>query len=179
MTCLVRVRLLLVSPTTSETVSGSGPYRVSGLVGGGSVDGDAMDALDSALRNDRDGHGRLLPLIPLAQYPTAQTHKVVDGVTGLARLHQGTVRRWSGKVARNDDGAIGNYFNDFGQCQESGRDQGHTQMGLEYLANTCETAWSQGVDLNGALDNRLLLGFEYTAKYNLGHDGPYEPFESF
>lgn len=77
------------------------------------------------------------------------------------------------------NGAIGNYFRESGQCQESGRDQAHTQMGLEFLANTCETAWIQGVDLYGALDNRLLKGFEYTAKYNLGHDVPYEPYRSF
>lgn len=43
------------------------------------------------------------------------------------------------------NGAIGNYFILSGQCQESGRDQAHTQMGLEFLANTCETAWIQGV----------------------------------
>jgi hypothetical protein len=77
------------------------------------------------------------------------------------------------------NGAVGNYFNEFGECQESGRDQGHTQMGLEFLANTCETAWNQGVDLYGDLDNRLLKGFEYTAKFNLGFDVPYEPFKSF
>ena len=52
-------------------------------------------------------------------------------------------------------------------------------MGLEFLANTCETAWNQGVDLYSAHDNRLLLGFEYTAKYNLGHDVPYETYTSF
>ena len=77
------------------------------------------------------------------------------------------------------NGAIGNYFKESGQCQETGRDQAHTQMGLEFLANTCETAWIQGIDLYGALDNRLLKGFEYTAKYNLGFEVPYEPYESF
>ena len=77
------------------------------------------------------------------------------------------------------NGAIGNYFNDFGQCQESGRDQAHTQMGLEFLSNTCETAWIQGIDLYRALDNRLRLGFEYTAKYNLGEKVPYERFLSY
>lgn len=82
-------------------------------------------------------------------------------------------------LAGKGNGAIGNYFKESGQCQESGRDQAHTQMGLEFLANTCETAWIQGVDLYGALDNRLLKGFEYTAKYNLGFDVPYEPYESF
>lgn len=77
------------------------------------------------------------------------------------------------------NGAIGNYFKESGQCQESGRDQAHTQMGLEFLSNTCETAWIQGLDLYSALDNRLLKGFEYTAKYNLGFDVPYEPYKSF
>ena len=77
------------------------------------------------------------------------------------------------------NGAIGNYFKPSGQCQESGRDQNHTQMGIRFLANTCETAWIQKTDLYGALDNRLLKGFEYTAKYNLGHDVPYEPYKSF
>lgn len=77
------------------------------------------------------------------------------------------------------NGAIGMYFSETGQCQESGRDQAHTQMGLEFLANACETAWIQGVDLYGALDNRLLKGFEYTAKYNLGMDVPYAPYRSF
>lgn len=77
------------------------------------------------------------------------------------------------------NGAIGNYFKESGQCQESGRDQGHTQMGLEFLAKTCETAWIQGVDLYSAENHLLLRGFEYTAKYNLGFDVPYEPYKSF
>ncbi|MCP5535560.1 MAG: alginate lyase family protein [Akkermansiaceae bacterium] len=77
------------------------------------------------------------------------------------------------------NGAVRNYFFPSGQCQESGRDQGHTQMGLEFLANTCETAWNQQLDLYGAYDKRLLKGFEYTAKYNLGHDVPYAPYKSF
>lgn len=76
------------------------------------------------------------------------------------------------------NGAITNYFMESGQCQESGRDQAHTQMGLDFLATSAETAWNQGVDLYGAADNRLLKGFEYTAKYNLGHDVPYKPYRS-
>lgn len=76
------------------------------------------------------------------------------------------------------NGAIGYYFSETGECQESGRDQGHTQMGLGYLGCACEIAWKQGVDLYGTLDNRLARGFEYTAKYNLGHDVPYAPYRS-
>lgn len=79
----------------------------------------------------------------------------------------------------NGNGAIRNYFKPSGQCQESGRDQGHTQMGLNFLASTCEIAWNQGRDLYGAYENRLLKGFEYTAKYNLGMEVAYEPFRSF
>lgn len=77
------------------------------------------------------------------------------------------------------NGAVNHYFNAFGQCQESGRDQGHTQMGLEYLVNSAEIAWKQGVDLYSAYDNRLAAGFEYTAKYNLGNDVPFEYYESY
>jgi hypothetical protein len=64
-------------------------------------------------------------------------------------------------------------FDASGQCQESGRDQTHTQLGLGALAEACEVAWNQGVDLYGEADNRLLKGFEYTARYNLGQDVPF------
>ncbi len=77
------------------------------------------------------------------------------------------------------NGAIRNYFKPSGQCQESGRDQGHTQMGLNFLAVTCEVAWNQGIDLYGASDNRLLKGHEYTTKYNLGNEVPFEYYESY
>ena len=73
----------------------------------------------------------------------------------------------------NTNGAIDNYFMENGQCQESGRDQGHVQMGLGYLANCCEIAWNQGRDLYGAYGNRLMKGFEYSAKYNLGEEVPH------
>lgn len=76
------------------------------------------------------------------------------------------------------NGAITKYFNEFGQCQETGRDQAHTQMGIGFLSNAAEIGWRQGVDLYSAADHRLLKGYEYTAKYNLGHDVPYEPYVS-
>ena len=75
------------------------------------------------------------------------------------------------------NGSLAHYvINDTGQCQESGRDQQHTQLGLALLAEACEIAWNQGVDLYGEADNRLLKGFEYTARYNLGFDVPFTPF---
>jgi len=76
------------------------------------------------------------------------------------------------------NGAVNKYFNHFGQCQESGRDQNHTQMGLGYLADSAEIAWKQGLDLYSSYDDRLLKGYEYTAKYNLGHEVPFETYTS-
>lgn len=64
-------------------------------------------------------------------------------------------------------------INETGQCQESGRDQAHTQFGLGCLAEACEIGYNQGLDLYSASENRLLAGFEYTAKYNLGFDVPF------
>ena len=60
------------------------------------------------------------------------------------------------------------------QNQESGRDQTHAQLGLGMMSMLCETAWKQGTDLYGVLDNRLPKGYEYTAKYNLGYDVPFK-----
>ena len=71
-------------------------------------------------------------------------------------------------------GAITHYVFPTGQCQESTRDQNHTQLGLGMLARACQVARTQGVDLFGAADDRLAVGFEYTAKYNLGEDMPSE-----
>ena len=74
----------------------------------------------------------------------------------------------------NDNGSLPNYVGETGQCQETGRDQGHAQLGLGAMCEICEMAWQQGDDLWGALDNRLMKGMEYTARYNLGYDVPFE-----
>ena len=74
----------------------------------------------------------------------------------------------------NDNGALPRYVSETGQCQETGRDQAHAQLGLGALCETCEMAWVQGDDLWGALDNRMMLGIEYSARYNLGYDVPFE-----
>lgn len=74
----------------------------------------------------------------------------------------------------NDNGTIAHYISgDTGQIQESGRDQGHSMLGIGALATVCEIAWQQGDDLYSALDNRLMKGFEYVAKYNLGYNVPF------
>ncbi|MEJ5259471.1 MAG: alginate lyase family protein [Anaerohalosphaeraceae bacterium] len=60
-----------------------------------------------------------------------------------------------------------------GQWQESGRDQGHTLMGVLLMGTICEIAWNQGIDLYGYDGNRVLAGCEYVAKYNLGYEVPF------
>ena len=70
-----------------------------------------------------------------------------------------------------DNGTIAHYIDgETGQCQESGRDQQHTVLGIGALSAICEIAWKQGNDLYSAYDNRVLKGYEYTVKYNLGYD---------
>lgn len=73
------------------------------------------------------------------------------------------------------DGRLSHYIFPSGQCQESGRDQQHTQLGLAHMGDCCEMAWHQGLDLYSSLDNRLLLGFEYTARYILGEEVSFKP----
>ena len=63
-----------------------------------------------------------------------------------------------------------------GQCQETTRSQGYAQLGLGLLCGAAEVAWNQGVDLYGWGDNRILKGLEYTAKYGLGEDVPYQHY---
>jgi len=71
------------------------------------------------------------------------------------------------------NGGITKYVYPSGQCAESTRDMGHTQLGLGYFALAAHVCWNQGVDLFSLAENRLALGFEYTSKYMLGEPVPY------
>lgn len=68
------------------------------------------------------------------------------------------------------------YSTNFGQWQESGRDQEHAQLGVGLLGSACQVAWNQGVDLFGYADNRLLAGAEYVAKCNLSYPASTIPY---
>ncbi|WP_050569841.1 LamG-like jellyroll fold domain-containing protein [Dickeya sp. NCPPB 3274] len=57
-----------------------------------------------------------------------------------------------------------------GQWQESGRDQGHTTLGISLGAAFCEMAWNQGDDIYGYDNNRFLAGAEFAAKSNLNDE---------
>jgi hypothetical protein len=70
------------------------------------------------------------------------------------------------------NGSVFKYIYPNGQCQESIRDQGHVQLGLGEFAGAAQIAYTQGVDLFSIADNRIALGFEYTAGFLLG-EKPY------
>lgn len=63
------------------------------------------------------------------------------------------------------------------QWQESGRDQGHTNLGLGLMTCVCEMAWNQGDDIYSMADNRLMKAAEYIARYNNGNDVAFSQYE--
>jgi hypothetical protein len=68
------------------------------------------------------------------------------------------------------------YSGGLGQWQESGRDQGHTMLGIGLMGSFCQMAWNQGQDMFGYSSNRILAGCEYAAKYNLGQSVPFTTY---
>lgn len=62
------------------------------------------------------------------------------------------------------------------QWQESGRDQGHTILGMQLFGHIAQMAWQQGDDLFAYNNYQFLAAAEYIAKYNLGHDVPFETY---
>ncbi|HET9277397.1 MAG TPA: right-handed parallel beta-helix repeat-containing protein [Flavitalea sp.] len=66
------------------------------------------------------------------------------------------------------NGSIFKYVYPSGQCQETMRDQAHVQLGLGEFAGAAQIAFTQGVDFFSIADNRLGLGYEYTARFLLG-----------
>ena len=66
------------------------------------------------------------------------------------------------------NGSIFKYIYPSGQCQETMRDQAHVQLGLGEFAGAARIAYTQGVDLFSIADNRIALGYEYTASFLMG-----------
>lgn len=62
------------------------------------------------------------------------------------------------------------------QWEESGRDQGHTVMGMGQMGAFLEMAWNLGHDLYAFDDNRFMKAAQYVAKYNLGYEVPYTTY---
>ncbi|MBT2512329.1 alginate lyase family protein [Arthrobacter sp. ISL-30] len=77
--------------------------------------------------------------------------------------------RWAAFGSGNGS-VLNRVVNDSGQGQESGRDQPHEQLGQGLLGYCAQVAWNQGVDLFALAGRRILAGYEYNARYNLGYD---------
>jgi Alginate lyase len=82
------------------------------------------------------------------------------------------------------NGVLAHYVWENGQLQESSRDQQHAFFGLGAAAGMAEVAWNQGDAVWSSLDQRLLKGFEFTARYNASYlqafpdqPTPWEPSE--
>lgn len=69
------------------------------------------------------------------------------------------------------------YDGSLAQWQESGRDQGHSNLGIGLMASVCEMAWNQGDDLYSWGQNRFMYAAEYVAAYNTGVETPFELYE--
>jgi hypothetical protein len=64
------------------------------------------------------------------------------------------------------NGVLEHYIWENGQSQEASRDQEHALLGIGVVAGMAEVAWNQGDGVYGALDDRILKGFEFAARYN-------------
>jgi hypothetical protein len=71
-------------------------------------------------------------------------------------------------------GIYGNYDTATDQSSEAGSDQGHTLTCLGWAAETAHVIQSQGFDVYSEGGHLLMKAGEYAAKYNLGHDVPYD-----
>lgn len=72
-----------------------------------------------------------------------------------------------GKSEYYYDEALRYYIYANGQTQEVSRDQGHAIGGVCMYGDIAEMAWNNGDNMYGALDNRILTGFEFLSRYNL------------
>ncbi|WP_168801444.1 RICIN domain-containing protein [Glycomyces buryatensis] len=78
---------------------------------------------------------------------------------------------WNGEGNGSIYNAIPFVHNGFlAQWQESGRDQGHSIMGIGLMSSIMEMAWNQGIDLYSARDLAFGKAAEYVARYNLGYN---------
>ncbi|KAK0451260.1 chondroitin AC/alginate lyase [Desarmillaria tabescens] len=118
-----------------------------------------------------------------ALVPVGQANYGVAAIQTLASfavaLHDVTM--WNSAMDRiQNDPCVGLPFlfhPETGQNVDSGRDQGHSQVGTAWLASMVKIIENQGFpEVWNMADNLLLKGYEYLARYNMGDDDvPYDP----
>jgi len=135
--------------------------------------------------------GLLLPSINIPTPWMNQSGYATDGTISAAvflddaELYRTAVNRLTAGDNPNPliDVAIARQIWATGQVQEMGRDQAHANGTVVTLALAAQTALIQGKDLGGGADmfdylgRRLLRGFEYYTKFNLGHDVDFEALD--
>lgn len=124
---------------------------------------------DRALRYFKGWPGRPDDL-PMPTGPSPSGSQVASNQYFIAYQHlgsQGTIPDYG------YNGVLTNYVWESGQNQESSRDQQHAFFGLGICAGLAEVAWNQGEDVWNSHTNRLLLGFEFMARYNTSFIAPF------
>lgn len=66
-------------------------------------------------------------------------------------------------------GSIAHYFLPNGECQEDGRDMGHSRMGVRFFARIADIARSQGENIFDRFDYRLAAAMEHYARVQMDY----------
>jgi hypothetical protein len=66
-------------------------------------------------------------------------------------------------------GAIAHYFLANGECQEDGRDMGHSRMGVRFFARIADMAKNQGENIFDRFDYRLAAAMEHYARVQMDY----------
>jgi|GEM_PF-6537898 len=110
-------------------------------------------------------------------YPGYSNTAVPDNIKNNSTFYWSAYQGDSGRHGTIPDygynEVMTNYIYETGQCQESSRDQAHVLFGLGLLSSMAEMAWNQGDDLYSHENNRLLLGLEYSLRYNVSYRASY------
>ena len=90
--------------------------------------------------------------------------------TNNSTMYNEAVNLYEGNSSSINSCASMSYYIDSNGCPgESGRDEAHSQLGVEAITATAQMAWCQGLNLWSYNSYRLLKGFEWLASYNLGN----------
>jgi hypothetical protein len=66
-------------------------------------------------------------------------------------------------------GAVAHYFLANGECQEDGRDMGHSRMGVRFFARIAEMALNQGENIYDRFDYRIAAAMEHYAHVQMDY----------
>ena len=66
-------------------------------------------------------------------------------------------------------GAVNHYFLANGECQEDGRDMGHSRMGVRFFARIAEMARNQGENIYDRYDYRIASAMEHYARVQMDY----------